>query len=62
MAELGDKDSMPFGKFKGQRMGDVPAEYLVFLYDDGLSAGDVRDYIEDCMDALRAEVKKGGSL
>lgn len=31
--ELTDDSLMPFGKHKGERMGDVPAKYLIWLWD-----------------------------
>lgn len=31
-AALTDRDSMPFGKFKGKAMGEVPASYLDWLH------------------------------
>jgi uncharacterized protein (DUF3820 family) len=30
---------MPFGKYKGQNMEDIPARYLLWLYEDGLRSG-----------------------
>lgn len=28
-----DSDLMPFGKYKGEKLGDVPASYLLWLGD-----------------------------
>jgi Putative quorum-sensing-regulated virulence factor len=28
-----DSDEMPFGKHKGEKLGDVPASYLLWLAD-----------------------------
>ena len=58
MAELSDDSLMPFGRFKGQKMKDVPAWYLLHIYHEGLQSGNVRDYIEDCRDALEIDIKK----
>ena len=33
MKPLTDNDPMPFGKYKGKPMRDVPATYLDWLYD-----------------------------
>lgn len=30
-----DQDLMPFGKYKGEKMEDVPASYLLWLRDQG---------------------------
>jgi uncharacterized protein (DUF3820 family) len=35
MNALNDTDLMPFGKYKGQPMQDVPASYLHWLWVNG---------------------------
>lgn len=57
-----DQDLMPFGKYKGTPMADVPASYFIWLHNE--SSTNVRnafprvyEYIVDCMDALKEEVK-----
>jgi len=44
--ELGHDDPMPFGKYQGEAMADVPENHLRWLYDDGLDEGPVLRYIE----------------
>ena len=56
--ELEDESPMPFGKYKGEAMVDVPASYLLWLYENNKCNRQVKDYIEDCMDALKKEVGK----
>ena len=57
-----DTDLMPFGKYKGIQMIDVPAGYLIWLADNA-SAGlrkafpGVFEYIKENMDALKLEIK-----
>lgn len=51
-----DTDPMPFGKHKGEPMQDVPASYLLWLWDQR----PIRDkrlelYIENNMRALKQE-------
>lgn len=41
-----DKDLMPFGKHKGKKIADVPPSYLLWLYDQDLEEGGIKDYIE----------------
>lgn len=53
-----DQSIMPFGKYKGKKMGEVPASYLLWIYDEGIKDGDVKTYIVDNLDALKLEVKK----
>ncbi|MEO5915582.1 MAG: DUF3820 family protein [Luteolibacter sp.] len=55
MARLTDNDPMPFGKHKGKRMEDVPANYLLWLHSEGCSNPDVAAYIEESMAALTLE-------
>jgi len=54
---LKDSDPMPFGKFKGRKMEDVPAQYLLWLYDQNPSDGPVTQYIENSHSALMTECK-----
>lgn len=53
--KLTDSDLMPFGKYKGSKMEDVPASYLLWLWNDDVSHPGVRAYIEDAMSALEKE-------
>lgn len=55
---LTDTDLMPFGKYKRQKMQDVPASYLLYLYDLGSTYGDLKTYIEDNKDVLEKEISK----
>lgn len=36
MKPLTDTDQMPFGKYQGRKMQDVPADYLHWLFYHGL--------------------------
>lgn len=51
---MDDQTPMPFGKHKGKPMEEVPASYLLWLRDNGVS-GDVKDYIEENLSALQKE-------
>lgn len=62
-----DEDLMPFGKHKGTAMANVPADYLLWLYDQpepnynhwsGERSRNVRKYVEANLDGLRKEVAK----
>lgn len=48
---------MPFGKYKGKRMQDVPANYLHWLWTNGKEQDDdpVADYIRRNLNALKKE-------
>lgn len=55
---LTDHSLMPFGKHKGLTMEEVPADYLLYLYDQDIAYGEVKDYIKENEDVLRLEVKR----
>ena len=57
---MSDSSRMPFGKYEGRRMENVPAEYLDWIIDQpwiskwpGLKA-----YIESSRDAITAELEE----
>ena len=52
-----DNDIMPFGKYKGRKMANVPAKYLIYIYDENKCNNKVREYIEDNLDALKSEIE-----
>ena len=65
MNPLTDTDPMPFGKYKGERMEDVPARYLHWLWTNGLSSKAERKtslvakYIEENLAVLMSEYPDG---
>lgn len=59
---LDDTDPMPFGKHNGLPMQDVPADYLHYLWQNGLKKdlrSDVADYIRRNLSALKKEHPDG---
>jgi uncharacterized protein (DUF3820 family) len=50
-----DQSIMPFGKHKGKRMINIPAFYLLWLYNEGCGHNGVRKYIIDNLAALQKE-------
>jgi len=49
---------MPFGIHKDKKMKDVPASYLIWLYDNNKCTDIVREYIIDNLDVLRKEISE----
>lgn len=53
---------MSFGKYAGKRLEDVPATYLLWLYEQPffrrIEYIPLRDYIMENMDVLEKEVKE----
>lgn len=60
--ELKDLDLMTFGKYKGERMQDVPANYLHWLWGQGKMNDNlcpVSFYIRSNLEALKKEYPDG---
>lgn len=47
-----DQDTMPFGEHKGKNMEDVPARYLLWLYDDMRNAGGPRTFSKEVFEYI----------
>lgn len=58
-APLSDSSLMPWGMHKGKKMANVPAKYLLYLYNNGCSDPRVKAYIIENLDVLQAEANKG---
>lgn len=56
--DLTDESPMPFGKHKGEKMANVPAEYLLWCYENEKCSSDVSKYIKENYDVLKEEVKQ----
>jgi uncharacterized protein (DUF3820 family) len=54
---MGDYDLMPFGKYEGLELGDIPAEYLLEILRSGEAQGELKQYIEDVKEILEVEVQ-----
>lgn len=50
---LTDKDPMPWGKYKGDKLIDIPASYLLWIYENNKCSGDLKAYIKDNLDAIK---------
>ncbi len=55
---MNDKSIMPFGIHKGKRMANVPAPYLIWLFDNDKCHGELWLYILDNKDDLKEEIKR----
>jgi hypothetical protein len=56
-----DTELMPFGKYKGKEMAEVPASYLMWFRDNvPVSSGNkpIHDYIDENIDVLIKEQKE----
>ena len=59
MSELTDHSPMPWGKYKGEAMINVPASYLLWLWDNDKCSGNVKRYIMGDLEVLRKQAKEG---
>lgn len=53
--EITDNSEMPFGKYKGKKMINVPAPYLLWLYNNSCTHQGVKKYIIDNLLVLKKE-------
>ena len=56
---MNDNSLMPYGKYIGTKMANVPASYLMWLWDNNKACAEVREYIKENMDVLKMELKNG---
>jgi len=54
---LHDHSLMPFGRYKGKKLIDVPGMYLLIIYNLGCDHVELKQYILDNIHALKNEVK-----
>ena len=51
-----DESIMPIGKYKGQKMANVPAAYLIWLYENGNIYGELKQYIANNLEVMKSEI------
>jgi len=52
-----DESLMPFGKYKGEKLANIPAGYLLWLLQNDLGSGPLKDYILDNEELLMKEAE-----
>jgi uncharacterized protein (DUF3820 family) len=50
-----DNSIMPWGKYAGEKLCNIPASYLIWLYENNKCYGEIKKYIEDNLDDLKNE-------
>ena len=58
MVRYTDSTLMPFGKYKGTALANVPASTLIFYYENYELSDALKTYIRNNLDVLKAEVKR----
>ena len=59
MGKLTDNSLMPFGKYKGYAMTNVPASYLIWIFENNKCTKEVAIYISENLENLKLEIKQG---
>lgn len=54
--KMDDSSPMPFGIHKDKQMADVPASYLLWLYENNKCNGDVKEYIKENLDVIKGQI------
>lgn len=57
MEKLTDQSIMSFGKYKGHKLANVPADYLIFIYEEYNLQAPLKKYIAGNLQGLKQEVK-----
>lgn len=52
-----DNSLMPFGKHQGQKMANVPPEYLIWIFENNKCTPDVAKYIAENMEVIKSEIE-----
>ena len=52
---MNDDTIMRFGAHNGKSLGEVPADYLMWFYNEENCPEDLKEYIEDNMKVLESE-------
>lgn len=54
---MNDDTIMRFGAHMGKPLGEVPANYLMWFYNEENCPEDLKEYIEDNMEVIESENK-----
>jgi uncharacterized protein (DUF3820 family) len=57
-----DDSIMPWGKYKGESMANVPPDYLLWLYENDKCNGEVKAYIKENLTVLKEEIEYNKKL
>ena len=58
MKKITDNSLMPYGKYKGKKMANIPASYLLWMYRNDKLFKALEVYVEENMDVLEKEEKE----
>lgn len=52
-----DESTMPFGKHKGEKLANVPPDYLLWIFENNKCTPEVAKYIAENLDVIKAEIE-----
>jgi uncharacterized protein (DUF3820 family) len=58
MKLLDDESPMPYGKYKGEKMANVPANYLLWMFYNQKCNYLVSTYVQENLDVLKLQAKE----
>lgn len=58
LPDLTDENLMPTGKHKGDKMIDVPAQYLLYVYENDMVGERVKKYIKSNLSVIKEQAKQ----
>lgn len=53
---MDDNSIMPIGKYKGQKLANVPSEYLLWLLENGNTYGELKQYLVENKDVFESVI------
>lgn len=53
---MNDESIMPFGSHKGKKLANVPAEYLLYIYENYQLYSNLKQYIEDNLEVIKSQI------
>lgn len=53
-----DNSVMPYGKYKGVKIANIPADYLIWIFENNKCTPEVAKYIGENIDVLKAEINR----
>ena len=52
-----DNSLMLFGKHRGEKMANVPPEYLLWIFENNKCTTEVAKYIAENLDVIKSEIE-----
>lgn len=57
-----DESIMQFGKYKGEKLANVPSEYLLWLLENGNTYGELKQYLIENKEVFESEINYKNKL